>query len=74
MGRTIQADTDPAGGGTGLPLFAVNGKTDLFSLCKTDSSATALNNIVYNATADNLGAYEFDSCYRVVIQLIESSH
>ncbi|KAF8576279.1 hypothetical protein K439DRAFT_1622982 [Ramaria rubella] len=65
------ADTDPEGGSP-FAALAVNDDTDLFSLCLTSTSPGAQNNVVYNATADTFGAYIFESCYPVTLQIIET--
>ena len=56
-----QADTDPAGHGTGHPFLAVNSDTDAFSLCPFQGNQVS---VVYNATAGQEG------CYPVKLQLI----
>jgi len=69
------ADTDPAGGGTGFPQLALNGHTDLFSLCMTGPAGSpgSQNNVVYNASATNSAGFIFDTCYSVVLQMINLS-
>ncbi|EMD35782.1 hypothetical protein CERSUDRAFT_115735 [Gelatoporia subvermispora B] len=65
------ADTDPAGGGTGFPLLALNGDTDHFSLCSAGDFHAAQTNIIWRASSVNDGSYNFTSCYPVHIQIIE---
>jgi len=62
------ANTDPNGGGTGHPILAVNGDTGSFSLCRTGNWTAAQTNLVWKAKQG--GAYEFDTCYAVKIQLV----
>ncbi|KAI0933298.1 hypothetical protein AcW1_003086 [Taiwanofungus camphoratus] len=59
------ADTDPTQG-TPYPTLAVNGDTDSFALCMDGSQ----NNVVWKPTADNYGAYDYNSCYAVRVQLL----
>jgi len=63
------ANTDPEYGSK-YPLLAVNGETDQFSLCMSGSGATAQNNVVYQATSDNSGTYDYNTCYPVALQLV----
>ncbi|KAH8105391.1 hypothetical protein BXZ70DRAFT_1004894 [Cristinia sonorae] len=64
------ASTSAHGGGTGNPQLAVNGDVDSFSLCRTGDQPTAQVNVVYKATADNFGAYIFDSCFPVKLEMV----
>ena len=64
-----QADTDPAGGGTGFPELAVNGDTDSFFLCKAGSYPGAQTNVVYKPDANN-DVYVYSSCYPVKLQMV----
>lgn len=64
-----QADTDPAGGGTGFPELALNGDTDSFSLCSQGDYYLAQTNVVYKASPDSY-EYDYSSCYPVKLQLI----
>ncbi|PCH34742.1 hypothetical protein WOLCODRAFT_106469, partial [Wolfiporia cocos MD-104 SS10] len=63
------ADTDPDVGHA-FPTLAVNGDTDNFHLCKTSGDANAQVNVVYKASSNSSGVYDYDSCYRVRLQLI----
>ncbi|KAH9946591.1 hypothetical protein B0H21DRAFT_742878 [Amylocystis lapponica] len=57
------ADTDPAGGYF-WPVMMVNGKSD-FSLCPAANNVTT---VVFEATSDNDGAYDYDNCYGIRLQ------
>ena len=50
----------------------MNGVSDAFSLCEStrDAYPGRQNNVAFQASADNGGAYEYDTCYAVVLQLI----
>ncbi|CAL1702399.1 unnamed protein product [Somion occarium] len=63
------ASTDPMGGGTGLPVLAVHGDPDSFSLCRAGDDPLAQTNVVYQAQPNNTG-YIYDSCYPVRLQII----
>lgn len=60
-----QADTDPAGHGTGHPFLAVNGNTDGFALCQHGSQ----NSVVFKPKAGST-SYDASSCYPIKVQLI----
>ena len=63
-----QADTDPEGGGSGLPWLAVNNDADSFSLCSLGGFQT---NVVYKATENNIDGYDFSTCQAVILQIVE---
>ena len=63
--RSPQADTDPAGHGTGHPFLAVNGDTDSFALCMAGSQ----NNIVYKPVNTST-VYDATTCQAVKVQII----
>lgn len=64
-----QADTDPAHGG--YPQLALNGDTDSFSLCPTQTTVGAQVNVVYKATLNNYGQYIYAQCYPVKLYMLE---
>ncbi|KAI0933310.1 hypothetical protein AcV7_004817 [Taiwanofungus camphoratus] len=49
--------------------LAVNGDTQDFSLCTT-VDGSAQDNVIYHATVDNGGQYDYDSCYSIRVQLV----
>ena len=61
----LQADTDPAGHGTGHPFLAINGDTDSFALCMAGSQ----NNIVYKPVTTST-VYDATTCQEVKVQII----
>lgn len=67
---SLQASTDPHGGGTGFPVLAVLGDTDSFSLCP-GNFAGAQTSVVYKPQA-NATSYIFDQCVPIHLQIIEA--
>lgn len=61
-----QSITDPAGRGT-QPRLSIQGNSSDFSLCQSGD----LNVVVFEATSDNFGSYDYDSCYGVAILIFE---
>ncbi|EMD35789.1 hypothetical protein CERSUDRAFT_115741 [Gelatoporia subvermispora B] len=61
------ANTDPSGGSIPQPLLALDGDTSDFALCESND----LNVVVFEATADNSGAYDFSTCVSVDILIFE---
>lgn len=59
---------DPAQGR--YPLLPVNGDTDSLSLCPSGSYAGEQVNVIYQATADNYGAYLYDECVSVKLHIV----
>ncbi|KAH9916542.1 uncharacterized protein B0H18DRAFT_1124179 [Fomitopsis serialis] len=64
-------DTDPDF--EGPPTLAVNGDADGFALCMNGDGPYAQNNVVWRPTADNNGAYLYETCYNVTLQIVGGS-
>ncbi|KZT24166.1 hypothetical protein NEOLEDRAFT_1148798 [Neolentinus lepideus HHB14362 ss-1] len=52
----------------GLPLLALDGHVDEFSLCSNGKESQ--NNVIYNATHKSY-EYNYSTCYPVVLQVVE---
>ncbi|TFK46197.1 hypothetical protein OE88DRAFT_1042751 [Heliocybe sulcata] len=72
---TANAPVDPVPGfcgilvpGNGYPLLAINGRTDLFSIC-SDGQFDA---VVYNAT-EGSAAYDVGTCYGVTLNMVATA-
>ncbi|KAL6302035.1 hypothetical protein BKA93DRAFT_439837 [Sparassis latifolia] len=54
------------------PILAVNGVTDAFSLCESDTPYYfgIPNDVMFQATEDNGHTYNYTSCYPVRLQVV----
>ncbi|OCH89955.1 hypothetical protein OBBRIDRAFT_835410 [Obba rivulosa] len=68
IGITVQANTDPVGGGIPEPRLALQGDESDFALCE---SSSGLNVVVFQPAANNSGSYDFESCFGVDVFIFE---
>jgi len=52
---------------TDTAMLAVNGETGSFSLCQSETAPYI--DVVYEATSDNGGAYEYETCESIIVHV-----